>query len=161
MHALCEVVGAGVIVGGAGVEVAALGDVERRREPHHVGFRDRQGDEGAVDPERMETPALAINHRGGRAGQRIRIEAPEKDANIWDVVAPSPRVDLARLEGAHDPVKRAAADPFQRAPVAQVRARGALAADVVHILGDDETLEELDGGCVPPRHVARELFDGR
>ena len=105
----------------------------------------------------MKPEATRIDGHGGRARERLRVDAPQEEADVRDVVAPARAGDAPHVDRAWDRIERRA-DAFQRLARAQIGRRVVEQALVVHVLRRDQHLEELDRARVPAGDVAGQLL---
>jgi hypothetical protein len=130
----------------------------------HVEQRERQS-------ERADGPRAAgelrVDRRvdldvaaGPRALEPIRLESPEEDADVRDVVSAAAVVDVPHV----DRVRRrleGSAEQLERRRVADVERAAVGGPYVVHVSRRDEALEELDRAGGPAGEVVCQLLEHR
>jgi hypothetical protein len=108
--------------------------------------------------ERTEQVAPCIELTSGRSSERIRLDAPQKDPDVGDVVAAASRGDGTYVDGVARGVESGAQE-LLHVRAAQVRRIQSVRPQVIHVLRRGQQLEELDDVSRPAGDIQRQLFE--
>src|SRR6266516_1698979 len=108
----------------------------------------------------MEKKAVIVHARCGRSAQPPRIESPQENPNVWDIVFSFGAFDVPNIDGMRGRFE-SGAESLKRLPLTQIRRVEIRQANVIHELRPAEQLEELDCARVPSRDIACELLEYR
>ena len=106
----------------------------------------------------MEKETVIVYARCGRTAQPPRIQSPQENPNVWDIVFSFGAFDVPNIDGMRGRFE-SGAESLERLPLAQIRCVKIRRANVIHELRPLEQLEELDSARVPARDIPRQLLE--